>query len=207
MSADLTPAEYAFLIILDAEDRELSNNDMEELYQVRLVGAPYAKLKKDGYVVSERRGCYQHTITAGGRKVLAASLKVDDGRVEKGARRSAAEKVLWGALVAQQNRSGRMRPDDGRAVIEAPADLTDRIRATYATLAEERGEWVNLTALRSSLDDVPKVDLDEALVRMLDAPDVRLEPESHRRRIDAAEREAAIVVGGEARHKLAIGLR
>ena len=39
------------------------------------------------------------------------------------------------------------------------------------------------------------------------SPDVRIEPESHGRRIDKAERDAALLHGGEARHKLAIGQR
>lgn len=207
MSADLAPEEYAFLIILRAENRELSNNEMDEIYQVRLVGSAYTRLKNDGYVVSERRGSYWHTITAKGRKLLAGSLKIDDGRVGKGARRSPAEKALWAALVAQQNGAGPAGSVEHSAPAEAPAALEDRIRDVYAKLTEEWGEWVNLSALRSSLGDVSRPDLDKALLALLDAPDVRLEPESHRRRIDAAEREAELLVGGEARHKLAIGLR
>ena len=85
-------------------------------------------------------------------------------------------------------------------------DSEDRIRAGYSELAAGPGEWVDLTALRPLLGGASKAEVDEALVRMLAAPDVHLEPEPFGHRIGPAERRAAVHVGGEDRHKLAIGL-
>jgi hypothetical protein len=45
------------------------------------------------------------------------------------------------------------------------------------------------------------------LESMLDSPDVQLEPEPFGHRIGAEERSAAVNIGGEDRHKLAIGVR
>jgi hypothetical protein len=207
----LNPEEYAFLFILQAENRELSNTEMDQLYQVRLTGAAHKRLTGDELVSSDKRGStYWLTLTGAGRKVLDGTLTVDDGQTsKKSARRSPAEKALWAALVAQQN--GKRQNENQQSVEQSDpvvaVGLADRIRGAYAELAGERGEWVNLTVLRSTLDDVSRADLDTALLDLMDAPDVRLEPESHRRRIEPADREAAVLVGGEPRHKLAIGLR
>ena len=74
-------------------------------------------------------------------------------------------------------------------------------------MASKPGAWVDLTALRGQLADVPKADLDRALKAMLRDDDVRLEPEPFGHRVGDAERQAAVHIGGEDRHKLAIGSR
>ncbi|MFG1608303.1 hypothetical protein [Actinoplanes sp. NPDC049265] len=194
----LNPEEYAFLIILKAVGRELSNTEMDDLYQTRLTGATHKKLTGDQLVSSVKKGStYWLTLTDAGRKTLAEPLTVDHGQTRKG--RSPAERTLWGALVAQQQSGTRSAPPT--------EDLPDRIRGAYRKLTGERGEWVGLASLRSTLADVPRAEVDQALIALMDDPDVRLEPESHRRRIEPADREAAVLVGGEPRHKLAIGLR
>jgi hypothetical protein len=111
-------------------------------------------------------------------------------------------------MVAQQKLMMRppAREKGAAAVAGKTADLDGRIRAVYTKLASVPGDYVNLTEVRPLLDDVSKAELDKALVRMLDAPDVRLEPEPFGHRIGAEQRGAAVHIGGEDRHKLAIGL-
>jgi hypothetical protein len=210
MDAELAPAEYAFLIILKAEGREHSNTEMDRLYHVRLVGDDYAKLNGGGYVSSYTKGRpYRHTLTQGGLDKLAKPLAIEEARTEEGQRRSPKEKQLWAAVVAQHNDNLRLlaKGNDAAVVVAEPDDLDGRIRATYAKLAGAPGDWVDLTALRPLLADISKAALDKALVRMLDAPDVRLEPEPFGHRIGVEERRAAVHVGGEDGHKLAIGLQ
>jgi hypothetical protein len=197
MSAELTPADYAFLIFLRDAGRELSNTEMEKRYHVRLVGAAYAKLNSDGYVESNtKKRPYTHRLTTEGNKAVIAYLRPDFGVALK-----PAERAVWAAMVLLAK--GSVRP----AAAPEPVDVEDRIRAAYAELAAERGDWVDLTALRPKLADVAKADLDKALEQMLDSPDVQVEPEPFGHRIGAAERAAAVHIGGEDRHKLAIGLR
>lgn len=221
--AELTAADYAFLIILKAAGRELSNTEMDKRYRVRLVSPAYERLNGEGYVSSQTKSRpYRHVITEEGRKVLADPLDIDEDRPEEGEKRSPREKQLWAAVVAQQQQivsllaGGAAAPGpasgDGAApvpvpVSEEPADLDGRIRAAYTKLAGAPGKWVSLTELRPLFGDVPRGQLDEALVRMLDAPDVRLEPEPFGHRVGTRERQAAVHIGGEDRHKMAIGLR
>ena len=211
MAAELTSADYAFLIILKAEGREISNTEMNKRYEVRLVSPAYEKLNAAGYVASEtKRRPYRHVITDKGANLLTDPLSIDEDRAEEGEKRSTREKQLWAAVVAQQNEILRLRAVKGNGaapVIEEPADLGARIRAAYLELAGAPGEWVDLTALRPLLADVSKAALDKALTRMLDASDVRLEPEPFGHRVGAKERGAAVHIGGEDRHKLAIGRR
>jgi hypothetical protein len=204
MSADLTSLDYAFMILLRKADRELSNTEMDQLYQVRLVGSAYAKLNADGYVNSNTTARpYRHQLTAKGREELAVYLSPEGGKGRK-----PADKAVWAAMVSLAGATtGEAAASAPAAVPEPPVALEERIRAVYAELAAGRGDWIDLTVLRPKLADVPKADLDRALVTLLQAPDVRIEPESHGRRIDQAGREAALLVGGEARHKLAIGQR
>lgn len=235
MAADLTSADYSFLILLKAEGRELSNTEMDKIYRVRLISPAYEKLNAAGYVESDTtRRPYRHAITTEGAKVLGVPLVIDSDQAEEGDKRSTREKQLWAALVALQNQTLRLpaapapdpapasAPDPDPAPASAaehsapPAaqngattssqDLGGRIRAAYAQLAAP-GTWVALTAIRPLFTDVPKSELDRALVRLLAAPDVRLEPEPFGHRIGAQERQAAVHIGGEDRHKLAIGLR
>ncbi|SCF49509.1 hypothetical protein GA0070216_13517 [Micromonospora matsumotoense] len=204
MVTDLTSAEYAYLIILWAEGREISNTEMAELYGVRLKSPDYAKLNADGYIISRTKPSpYRHSITDQGVKALLEPLTLEQGRVPEGEKRSAKERELyWAAMLAQQKILLRSSSGSDRA---APTDLTGRVRAAYGKLVSAPGDWVKLVDLRVLLADVSKSALDKALEGMLDSPDVSLEPEPFGHRIGVRERNAAVHIGGEDRHKLAIG--
>ena len=208
MAAELTSADYAYLVILQAEGREISNSEMHERYEVRLTSPDYEKLNADGYVVSTTKPRpYRHVITDKGSRVLGDPLTIDQGRGGEGVKRSTGERqLLWAAVVAQQKLL-LAKANGAATAVEKPADLDGRIRAAYTKLAATPGDYVNLTDLRPLIDDVSKADLDKALIRLHDASDVRIEPEPFGHRIGPAERSAAVHIGGEDRHKLAIGLR
>jgi hypothetical protein len=206
MAAELTSAEYAYLIILRAEDREISNTEMDELYGVRLRSPELAELNDAKYVVSTLKPSpYRHIITDAGIRALGKELKLEQGRVPEGKRRSAKEGDLyWAAMLAGQR---LLRRSLGKKAAAPPMDLAGRVRAAYAELADGPGTWVKLANLRALLADVSKAELDKTLEQMLDSPDFQLEPEPFGHRIGPEERGAAVHIGGEDRHKLAIGVR
>ena len=205
MTAELTASEYAYLIILGAENREINNKELGDRYDVRLIGAEYAKLNAEGLIVSVTKPRpYRHAITDKGRKLLAEPLAIGDTWVDEGKKRSPVEKVLWAALVARQNgKPAKAAP--AVPVVEAALDLDGQIRAAYTKLAAGPGEWVNLTAVRPLLSGASKAEVDKTLTRMVNEAEVRLEPEPFGHRIGAEEKNAAVHIGGEDRHKLAIG--
>ncbi|GAA0566484.1 hypothetical protein GCM10010172_57850 [Paractinoplanes ferrugineus] len=207
------PAEYAFLLILRAEGRNISNSEMDELYHVRLVSPNYEKLNADGLVFTDKeKKPYRHRITEKGLAALRRPLPAEAGPGEErgaGAKRARGEtkQLYWAAAVAQQRYIQNLRIDrDGaEPVDEEPVDLEGRVRETYAKLAGRAGAWVDLAALRPFFREVPKDELDKVLVHMLDASEVELEPDPLRGRVGPAQQEAAVRVNGEDRHKLAIG--
>ncbi|MCO8276507.1 hypothetical protein M1L60_38615 [Actinoplanes sp. TRM 88003] len=88
-----------------------------------------------------------------------------------------------------------------------PKQGTDRIRDVYTELAEAtgggpKGRWIDLADLREQLADLPRAEVDQALRELIDDDRVRLEPEPHRHRLGDRERDAAIRIGGEDRHKI-----
>lgn len=211
---DPTPTDYAFLILLKVEDREVSNKELKDLYGVTLIGADCTRLNGAGYVdsVTDRRP-YLHRITAKGAGLLDGALVVAEAD-PKEAKPRTREKQLWAALSALHGyhrtaRAGRSPSGAAPAAPSATVDggLDQRIRDAYAELATEPGAWVSLRRLRPRLSDVPKADLDRALRTLLDDADVNLEPEANQKTLTVEDRRASVRIGGEDRHLLAIGLR
>jgi len=86
---------------------------------------------------------------------------------------------------------------------EPDAGLAGRIRAAY--LAESRGavnQRVHLAAIRARLADVGRAELDAALMAMAQAGGAGLLPLDDPREIGAADHDAAISIGVQARHIL-----
>jgi hypothetical protein len=208
MADDLTPTDYAFLILLNIEGREISNAELSKLHGVRLIGPSLVRLNAAGYVVSEtKRRPYRHTLDSKGAKVLGLPFELaEDEGGAKEHKLSERETQLWAALSALHN----LHLDNGHSAAVSVHDgrrLDERIRSTYADLAAEPGAWVSLSRLRPLFSDVSKAELDKALKDLLNAPDVNLEPEPNQKTLKPEDRRAAVRIGGEDRHLLAIGMR
>ncbi|GIH08024.1 hypothetical protein Rhe02_60910 [Rhizocola hellebori] len=210
MADDLTPTDYAFLILLDIEREEISNTDLNDHHGVRLVGASCTRLNAGGYVISKTdQRPYRHAISPKGIKVLKVPLEVaGDGEGVEESKLGAKELPFWAALAALHE----YHLNDGDkprtlAPLRDEQSLERQIRGAYADLATEPGAWVSLSRLRPLFDNVSKADLDKALRSLLDAPDVNLEPEANQSRLTSSERRAAVRIGGEDRHLLSIGVR
>jgi hypothetical protein len=210
--AELSSVDYSFLAILKFENREISNTEMEQKYGFRLVAKPLQRLLAAEYIYTNKEHTpYRHTLTRSGIKALAKQWGMDDDHAEKGERRTVRDKQHWAGMVALQNLLAMATGGSPGIVVEpAPVidesvDIGGRVRTAYENLVSAPGEWVNLAALRPLLPDVPKAKLDAALKEMLRQEDVWLEPDQLEGRLSVEERNAAVEVGGEPRHKLAIG--
>ncbi len=78
------------------------------------------------------------------------------------------------------------------------------VRAAYVRLAARSGGWVDLVRLRGELPEVSRRDMDEALTRMSRHPGVTLIPEENQKTLTDADRAAAIEIGDQHRHLIAI---
>ena len=186
--ADLTATDYAFLILLQREGREISNTELQERHGIRLVGDNYARLNGLGLIVSQKRRSYHHELTPQGEKALQRLA------TEKRTRKDAVI-IALAELHA------------GRPPAPTFANLEERIRAAYTDLAPTPRALVRLSALRRSLSDVAKADLDKELQRLYDTSDVLLDPEPAQMTLSNDDLKAAVVIGGERMHAMAIGMR
>lgn len=87
-----------------------------------------------------------------------------------------------------------------------PAELDNQVWDAYHELATDPGAFVALSRLRQRLDGngASKADVDKSLNRLLDNPDVQLEPEDNQKMLRLEDRAAAVFIGGENRHLLQI---
>lgn len=211
MSDDnLTFVQRCALVILMVEAREVPNTDLKNVRGLDLKKEYRDPLTKDGLIKVRQQ-----------RKGGPLSLELTD----KGWRRAIAE--LGGDLPARAGSGGAalyavletvrhfldrsnmtaqeffVAPDDVQD--PTPPDIEARIRKAYGELAPRAGAWVMLAKLRAALGQVPREDVDATLVRLNQAPDVRLIPESNQKVLTADERAAAVSIGNQDKHLIAIG--
>jgi hypothetical protein len=110
--------------------------------------------------------------------------------------RQLAEKVRRFATVPAAG-----QPASAPAV--SPDPVVEQVRRAYHQLADRPEGYVPLTALRDALPDVDHDQVDRALHTLLDDGGT-LEPEAFNHRVGDRERQAAVHVGGEDRHYLAL---
>jgi phage portal protein BeeE len=89
---------------------------------------------------------------------------------------------------------------------DTPEGRRQRIRQVYEDLAPERSGTpaVPLADLRKRLDGMSRQEQDAALVEMALSGQIVLWPQENQKAITAADREAALNLGGEAKHLIAI---
>jgi hypothetical protein len=88
--------------------------------------------------------------------------------------------------------------------VPTQATVEDRIRHAYAGLTPRPGGWVSHTRLRTELVDTSRAELDAALHTLYRTPGVSLIPEENQKVLTAADRDAAIVIGDQNKHLIAI---
>jgi hypothetical protein len=228
--------QVAVLAILMAEARELSNTDLRELAGVTLTGTDRTGLSRLKLVEERKVGnTYYFELSPAGWSTAAGLLA--EQSLAKGLTKGAATGALLALLggvargLAGQGHDPRAffrgtpdpRPAPGvepdamprpaSAVADGPAgagpvvDLEAGIRAAYRSLARQPADWVGLADLRDRLGDAPRPEVDAALRRIAVKPGVRLIPIANFKSLTARDREAALRLGGEDNHALAIEAR
>jgi hypothetical protein len=207
---DLTPSDSAILIALMAEARAMLNTELIERYGIDVEKSRREKLNRLQLLRSEKSGrTFLHELDDKGWVRVQDDLDVSSPKA----------KAIGGALTAVHvNLRQRVLPRSGYRSLgemfsrtdltpsERPSNLDVRLRIAYAALAVEPGAWVALSRLRPFFGDMPKADVDEALRRLSRAADVNLVPENNQKVLTDADRAAALHLGGQDKHLLAIGV-
>ncbi|WP_198943093.1 hypothetical protein [Actinophytocola xanthii] len=189
------------MFVLMAEAHELDNRELDERFGLRLDGAERVRLNQLGLVESTRGGGnrpFVHELTDRGWRWCA-----DELRSARPVPRDSLGKAFHAVLAAlgrYLERSQLALAD----VFHAHDGLTDHIRATYRALTEAPGDYVSLTDLRRRLDGTPRAEVDDAFRRLNRAPDVVLAPQEDQALLTERDRAAALRVGTQDVHLLAI---
>ncbi|GIE74103.1 hypothetical protein Aph02nite_00530 [Actinoplanes philippinensis] len=94
-------------------------------------------------------------------------------------------------------------PDSGGP--DGAGSVEDRIRSAYHELAAAPGDLVALAAIRQRLTGVDRTDQDRALTDLDRRREIHLDPDPARHQLTPDARDAAILIGGEAKHLITIG--
>jgi hypothetical protein len=216
---DLTPTESAILVVLMSENREIRNPDLKEQFGFELKKPSRDKLNRLNYLETRTEGRIMvHRLGDAAWDLLRKPLNFDGARPRAF---GAALGSLLGAVhrdLERNNRSLAMafapeqaEPAPPPAAEPSPpsateADLTNRIREVYAAAASSPRAWVSIADIRRKLDGVDPAALDAALRRLEQAGDVNIVPESNQKALSEADRRAAVIIGDQPKHFLAIGV-
>lgn len=107
------------------------------------------------------------------------------------------------------NTSESDEPSDVKTAVPSPKSTTDgdlerRVRSAYRRLADEPGSLVRLIRLRAELADIPRRDLDAALVEFNNQRGVSLLPQEDQKLLTDEDRAAAVRIGVKDNHLIAI---
>ena len=202
--ADLTGTERAVLLVLMAESRPVPNPDLANLGP-KLDKPGRDKLNRLGLIESHRSGGrFVHELTDRGWR-LCRDIFSDDAPP----RSTGPAKTLYtvlGALDRYLRRADLSLADvfGPDADDPTPATIEDRVRHAYVSLTPRPGGWVSLTRLRTELADTSRAEVDAALHTLYRTPGVSLIPEENQKVLNAADRDAAIVIGDQDKHLIAI---
>lgn len=206
---DMTASDGAILLVLMAEAREVLNTELTKLYGLDVRKEQREKLYDLKYIARRRSG-RTYALQLADKGWLRVQDDLDFKLRGAGALSSALTALhatLRGRIVARAGCANLVELF-ASADLRAPTkqELRPRIISAYEALAEQPKAWVNLRRLRPFFADVPRDYLDEALHRLIEEDDVNVAPESNRRLLTKADTEAALLVGGQENHLLAIGV-
>ncbi|MGH3757115.1 hypothetical protein [Actinophytocola sp.] len=198
--------ETAALIVLTLENEEVPNPELRHDYGISLPPAGRDKLNKAGLLASRKEnGRYIHQITEAGVAWCETELVSAEPPARSGPQVRAVFEVFR-RLVRHLQRRGVRLIDVLRPDLESPAgpDLESQIRAAYHDLSVKPQDWVRLAKLRPRLDGADKDEVDQVLLAMTRTGLVHLAPSSNRKALTDADHAAAIKIGSEHKHLLAI---
>ncbi len=208
---DLTPTESAILVVLMSENRDIRNPDLKLHFGFEFKKPSRDKLNRLNYVETRTEGSVMvHRLGDAAWDRFREPLNFD------GARPRAFGAALGSLLAAVQRdleRSNRSLAMAFAPELAEPAprpavevDLTDRIRKVYAATASAPRAWVSIADIRRELGDVDRAALDAALRLLERAADVNIVPESNQKALSDEDRRAAVTIGDQPKHFLAIGV-
>jgi hypothetical protein len=193
-----------------AEARELTNKELSEVAGFTLTGKDNTGLERLGYVETDRSTRpFSHQLTDKGWHFTRTLHDTAPPKASGSAVQSLftvlanVHRALDRLHLSHAEFFKRAAPVQTRAI--SSADVEASIREAYRELANTPGEWIGLADLRDRLADFDRTTVDEALRALERQDDVRIIPVANSKALSPRDREAALRIGNEENHTLAIG--
>jgi hypothetical protein len=186
---------------LMALNEEVTNAVLKERVGLTLEGPARIRLNQAGFVDSNKPGrSYIHELTDKGWAWCWDEMtQTVPPRADSGTRSLYA--VLRGLRRYLDSQDLRLADVFGITEIT----LADRLRAAYEKAAAGLDDWVPLASIREQLSDVPRAEIDAEILRLEDLSTLDLVPQTDQARITAADKSAALRMGGKDKHLLRFG--
>jgi hypothetical protein len=216
LEINLTPVQRSVLLTLMAEAREVSNAYLTNDRRLRLDNKLRDRLERDGLITVRRdpRRRLFLELTERGWRWCADQ---DGAEVPAGAGHGGA--AAYAILAGLRRNLSRLKlslpelfarydepePPVEAAMVPPSTSVEAQIRKAYQELAPGPGAWVKLADIRHVLGGLDRVEVDRTLVVMNRTPEVRIVPESNQKVLSDLDRAAAIQIGNQDKHLIAIG--
>lgn len=204
MNDRLTSQDISALFTLMAVAREIDNTSLEEVTGIRITGDVRRRLNDLGLVTSTRTGNrpYVHDLTDKGWVRCRYELKAQ--RPSRPGYYGYAFFAVLNGLDRFCDRENRQLADVFQPGVDGGVDLETQIRRAYHKLAPRPGEPVHLARLRPLLNGAAKDDVDAVLKTLGRQQVVTLTPNPNGKDVTAEDRDAAVRIGGDENHMIAI---
>lgn len=190
--------EQATLLALVGK-KELPNTTLRNDYGINLTPSGRGKLNKAGLLVTRKENNrLVHEITPAGVEWCESALE----HIETPPRAGALARVIfeWLRGIVKYLRKNEIRLTD----VFEPDDLESLIRVAYTELSDEPQDWVRLAKLRPKLNGAEKGEVDKVLLAMTRTGLVHLAQSANSKALTDADHAAAIRIGSEDKHLVAI---
>lgn len=196
---DLTLRQQAILLTLLAGARAMTNSELKEMGRVEIERRDREFLVHHQLIDFKQLRAYHYWLTKTGSRWIDNSFALGPPPARAGAVGGSLF-VIWRAL--RQNLERSLRQSSASSFLNPTSE--QQVRDVYAWYVGQTGRTVSLRHIRESLPEIGREDLDKVLDEMSLLPDVSLLPEPNRKALSEADREAAVMIGGQDRHGIAI---
>lgn len=191
----------------------VTNGALAESYGLNIKRTERENLVGSGFIKADREiggsRPFIHTLTSKGRERAMAELAGDADpkspvnlRVVYAIFNAMHEFLRRNFLSVESVFSPEYLAGDGTEKVDE--SIAEELKLRYNALVEDDSPWVPLRSIREALPDIDRQVLDDALRALLARRIIELTPESNRRRITAADDDAALSVAGDKMHWLSI---
>ncbi|MFD9705928.1 hypothetical protein [Lentzea sp. NPDC059081] len=198
MPETYSPQARAALMQLMLEDRAISHKELGERFKIKIPPQVRGPLNDDELMsTSKEGGKLVHEITDRGIAWCLNDLVGGDAPTQSGPLARAHTEMLR-RIVGFLHRRGLF------AEALRSGDLESLIRSAYSDLATAPEDWIRLARIRTRLNGADKSEVDDALLEMMKTGTVHLAPDSNTKMLTSEDRAAAVRIGGEDLHLIAI---